>query len=296
MASQIRIGSNFKEYKIKKRLGSGSFGQVFRAIDQKDGEEKALKFVNKDDRSGKKEIEILKLLENVRGVPVLEDSFTIGRWTILVLPIYLGDMESLKLDQFEPKTTMKVAIETLKILQNLHAEGVIHRDLKLGNLMIPYESRGATLVIIDLGMATVFKEKNPNNNRRSRVPTIQGDYRFIDCPYSSRRLCQGFQASEADDCEMLSYLLLDCRDIFTFHGTGEEMLAQKNEFCERPRDFLPQSSMFLEPIIQDLCGVVPGKTPKYSTILREMRRNGYAINESTPFTIRTAQDGKPFIK
>ena len=146
-------------YAVERKLGSGGTSEVFAARRKQDGKRVALKLLRPNlaldppaVRRFLEEAKILSRLDHpaiVRGhrvfkfldTYVLEMDYVSGR----TLEEDLAEGRSFTEDQ-----ALSIVVQTAKALEHMREEGVVHRDLKPGNLMI---DKKGTVRLIDLGFA-----------------------------------------------------------------------------------------------------------------------------------------------
>ncbi|XP_053674406.1 cyclin-dependent kinase 10 [Anopheles nili] len=149
------------------RVGEGTYGIVFRARDSASNEIVALKKVRIDQDifkdgfpiSGLREIQILKNCnhENVvrlKEVVVgnsLESIFLVMEFCEQDLASLLDNMDS----PFSESQVKCLIIQLLKGLKHLHSNYIIHRDLKVSNLLL---TDNGTLKIADFGLARYMSD------------------------------------------------------------------------------------------------------------------------------------------
>lgn len=142
-------------YKILEKIGSGSFATVYRARDMELGREVAIKqlhdeFVNDPQRMERfwQEAQLLASLQHPNIVTIFDIVRERG-W--LVLELMQGSLaERLKGRQIDLRALRATLAHVLRALKYLHAQGVIHGDIKPGNLMIDARRR---VKLGDFGLA-----------------------------------------------------------------------------------------------------------------------------------------------
>lgn len=146
-------------YEVGELLGEGGVGRVFAAVDRTDGREVALKVLRaemaKDPVQTERFVREARLLMDlahphlVKGYRVAKEGETIffameklpGR----CLQDVLADEQRL-----DEESALQIVVEVAGALGVLHEKGLVHRDVKPGNVLWS-EERGA--VLIDLGFA-----------------------------------------------------------------------------------------------------------------------------------------------
>ncbi|CAD7091803.1 unnamed protein product [Hermetia illucens] len=151
------------EFEKLNRIGEGTYGIVYRARDTKSNEIVALKKVRMDQEkdglpiSGLREIQILMACnhENIvrlREVVVgksLESIFLTMEYCEQDLASLLDNMTS----PFSESEVKCIVMQVLKGLQYLHSRYIVHRDLKVSNLLMT--DKGC-VKIADFGLARYF--------------------------------------------------------------------------------------------------------------------------------------------
>lgn len=146
-------------YELRELLGEGGVGRVFAAVDKTDNREVALKVLRpelaKDPLQTERFVKEARLLMDlqhphlVKGYRVAKEGETIF-FAMEKLPgRCLQDVlaEEQRLDE---ESALQIVVEVAGALGALHQKGLVHRDVKPGNVLWS-EDRGA--VLIDLGFA-----------------------------------------------------------------------------------------------------------------------------------------------
>ncbi|CAN4114092.1 unnamed protein product [Withania somnifera] len=100
-----------------------------------------------------------------------------------------------------------IAVESLSILEKLHAKGYVHGDVKPENFLLgqPSTPQEKKLFLVDLGLATKWRDtsKGQHVGYDQRPDTFRGTVR-----YASAHAHLGRTASRRDDLESLAYTLI----------------------------------------------------------------------------------------
>ena len=152
-------------YTVHSKIGEGTYGSVFKATDQRDGSEVAIKRM-KNTREGDgishtayREIALVRELRHPNIVSLKEIFFT-GRELSLVFEFVAGDLaERIKLLReshatFPPQAIRSVMRQLLDGLGYLHRSWIMHRDIKPSNILL---GANAHVKIADFGLARIFR-------------------------------------------------------------------------------------------------------------------------------------------
>jgi len=176
---QLDVSSDISvEFQVHRDvLGSGASSIVYAATSRSSGKAVAVKRVRKEELDCdelRRLREEVKLHSRVRhpGIVELMATFESARSLDLVVERLDGGELLDHVNQqgrLSEETTAQVVLQILRILGYLHAQHVVHRDLKLENLV--YECREAKVVkLIDFGLATECK---PGRKLMERCGTPQ---------------------------------------------------------------------------------------------------------------------------
>ncbi|XP_023558268.1 mitogen-activated protein kinase 12 isoform X3 [Octodon degus] len=150
------------EYQDLQSVGSGAYGAVCSAVDSRSGAKVAIKKLYRPFQSelfakrAYRELRLLKHMrhENVIGLlDVFTPDETLDEFTdfYLVMPFMGTDLGKLmKHETLSEDRIQFLVYQILKGLKYIHATGVIHRDLKPGNLAV---NEDCELKILDFGLA-----------------------------------------------------------------------------------------------------------------------------------------------
>lgn len=160
---KITSGTRLKNrYEIISLIGSGGFGNTYKAVDNLVNRFVAIK-VSENDLSH--EAKILKALNSVPHVSHMYDYFTEKNMHFLVMRLVNG--KSLLTYQKEnggmisANDIKRLLPSALITLDQMHKLGIIHRDISPGNYIITDDD---DLYLIDYGTATALKQNSLFNS------------------------------------------------------------------------------------------------------------------------------------
>jgi len=195
-------------YLAKGKISSGNFGVVYFGVDLKSNESIAIKVEKtegNDLKSVLKEASILSLLHNLKGVPKLFWAGTENKIDVMVISLLGSDLMSFSkiYKKFSLKTVVTLADQLLNILETIHNKGVVHQDLKPGNILMGKGDKHNQCFIVDFGLSKVYRDSNgthiPYRDNKSFVGTTT---------YASISAHNGIEISRKDDLESLIYVLV----------------------------------------------------------------------------------------
>ncbi|HEV2488891.1 MAG TPA: protein kinase [Candidatus Acidoferrales bacterium] len=228
----LNAGSKLGPYEIQSPLGVGGMGEVYRARDTRLGRDVAIKILPQhlaDTPEVRQRFDREARAVSSLNHPHICTLYDIGHQDgtdFLVMEYLEGETLAKRLEKGPLPTTdlLRIAIEIADALEKAHRQGVIHRDLKPGNIMLT--KAGAKLLDFGLakaGMAstTVDLSSSPTVSQRiGESPTS---------PLTARGTIVGtFQYMAPEQLEGKE---ADARsDIFSFGAVVYEMATGKRAF------------------------------------------------------------------
>ncbi|KAK9459265.1 kinase-like domain-containing protein [Lipomyces oligophaga] len=174
-----------KEYEGLEKLGEGTFGEVHKARHRQTHRLVALKkILMHNEKEGFpitaiREIKILKQLDHLNVIPLLEMTIERGVWEknkkhrgsiCMVTPYMDHDLAGLLENSTVTFTLPQIKCYMVQLLEGikyLHDNQILHRDIKAANLLI--DNQGI-LKIADFGLARKFEEDPPQPGDRGAQP------------------------------------------------------------------------------------------------------------------------------
>jgi len=172
------VGTNIKHYRIDERLGAGGMGEVYRGEDTRLGRPVALKFLPASLKSDPESR--ARLLNEARAASLLRSpniavTYDIGEdggSDFIVMEYVDGELLSTRIASgpIPVREVIEIGIQVADALDEAHARGIIHRDIKSANLM--RTDRGLVKVL-DFGLAK-FVSSGPGPDITQAQMTMAG--------------------------------------------------------------------------------------------------------------------------
>eukprot|EP01083_Nonionella_stella_P269426 911572_1 len=182
-----------ERYKIKEKIGSGTFSTVRRGIRRSDKQEIAIKIITKTDlndteaRLIKREIGVMETLSNHANIVKLYDIFETTHHLYLVIEYCKGGELFDELINCTPKgwfserETSQIIRQIALGIKYMHSKNIVHRDLKLENII--FDKENDTLKIIDFGDCEIIEN---NKIYKELVGTLY--YLSPECKREKKRM------------------------------------------------------------------------------------------------------------
>ncbi|OJH40894.1 serine/threonine-protein kinase [Cystobacter ferrugineus] len=159
----VVVGQRIGEYEVRRRIGSGGMGVVYEGEHPIIGRKVAIKLIRPDSSES---VRSRDLIAEARATSAIRhrgiiDIFGFGTLPGLGQYLVMEYLTGRPLDEvlhdrgaLPPAEAIQLIIEVLGALSAAHGVGVIHRDLKPGNLFVVQESNGTEYMkVLDFGLA-----------------------------------------------------------------------------------------------------------------------------------------------
>ena len=256
-------------YRILGVVGTGGMGIVFRAHDPHLGRVVALKVMlpglaasSTARRRFLREARAGASIQHDRVVPVYQVGEDRGV-PYLAMPFLRGESLEVRLhreSRLEVREALRIAAQTAEGLEAIHDLGLIHRDIKPGNLFL--EGDGARVKILDFGLARAAGV----DVQLTHEGTIVGSPAFMAPEQASRQPLDGRADLFSLGCVL--YLMLTGTLPFPGEDVLTTLLAVTTHEPTPPRELVPTLSPNVEMLVLSLLRKKAGDRPPSARAVR----------------------------
>jgi serine/threonine protein kinase len=145
-----------KNYALLEKLGEGTYGMVYKALDKNTGSHVAIKKYKDDGCDGVqpsiiREISILKSLSGAENVVQLQTIFTEGRDVFVVMEYLENNLKNYcRKNKLKHCDIKRIMYQILNGMNHCHEKGIMHRDMKTENILVASDGY---IKLADFGLA-----------------------------------------------------------------------------------------------------------------------------------------------
>lgn len=252
------------KYRLIRKLGSGSFGDIYLGHNITNGEEVAVKLESTKARHPQLlyESKLYKILQGGVGIPHIRMSGTEREYNVLVMDLLgpsLEDLFNFCSRRFTMKTVLMLADQMINRIEHMHNKNFIHRDIKPDNFLMGIGRHCNKVFIIDFGLAKKFYDTRTRKHIMYREDkNLTGTAR-----YASINAHLGIEQSRRDDMESLGYVLMYFnRGSLPWQGLKANNKKQKYEKISEKK---------MSTNVEVLCKGFPSEFAMYLNYCRALR-------------------------
>lgn len=287
-------------YQYQRKLGKGTYGHVMLAVDTATEKLIAVKTIKKsklnslaDRNRVQREIDIGQVLSHSNIIQI-EDVIHLNKRIYITLEYAAhGELYDLliKNGALPEQTSKDVFSQICKAVQYCHEKAIVHRDLKLENILVTQIDPFYTVKLADFGLANKFKHlKDPEKeeNRDHLLTTFCGSLL-----YASPEVVQGrpYYGPKVDSWAMGVILYALIYGAMPFEHTVQPVLLKQIVAADFYRH---KNRLRGEDVIEKLLTIDPAERLAVSKIVEEpWLRQSYEIIEICSTTSESSEKRRP---
>ncbi|KAF3574302.1 hypothetical protein F2Q69_00063828 [Brassica cretica] len=252
------------KFKLGRKLGSGSFGEIFLGVNVQTGDEVAVKLEPLRSRHPQLHYEskLYMLLQGGTGIPHLKWFGVESEYNCMVIDLLGPSLEEFFnycSRSFSLKTVLMLADQMLNRVEYMHVRGFLHRDIKPDNFLMGLGRKANQVYIIDYGLAKKYRDLQTHKH----IPYRDNKNLTGTARYASVNTHLGIEQSRRDDLESLGYMLMYfLRGSLPWQGLRAGTKKQKYDKISEKKRLTP---------VEVLCKNFPPEFTSYFLYVRSLR-------------------------
>lgn len=257
-----------KNYQLVKKIGSGAFGEIWKAVNLKTKAEYAVKFeeINAKHNQLYAECRIYLWFHSdstvlAHAIPNVQYYGVEGSRNVMVMDLLGPSLEELFTEAnktFSLKTVLMLADQMIKRVEYVHSRRIIHRDIKPDNFTIGIRRNLHRIFIIDFGLAKKYMTSSGEHIKYREGKGLTGTAR-----YASINTHLGIEQSRRDDLESLGYVFLYfLKGVLPWQNLKAKTIKEKYEKIKEKKILTK---------LEDLCRGFPEAFIEYCSYCRKLK-------------------------
>lgn len=218
------LGSTLLNYKITEKLGSGGQGTVYKAVDTRLGRTLVVKVLSPELTSREsnlkrfeREAQLASSLDHP-NICIIYGLHEEGGLHFITMQYIEGKnvRQLVKGRPLELRSALSITLQVADALAAAHARGVIHRDIKAGNVMV---TKNGTAKVLDFGLAKLLDENKSSGNSKSDQHLTEMGVPYGTATYAAPEQATGAHVDHRADIFSTGVLLYEMlAGIWPFQG------------------------------------------------------------------------------
>ncbi|WCJ39485.1 casein kinase 1 [Euphorbia peplus] len=252
------------KYRLGRKIGSGSFGEIYHGTNFQTNDEVAIKLENVKTKHPQLQYEskLYRILQGGTGIPNIRYFGVEGDYSVLVMDLLgpsLEDLFNFCSRKLSLKTVLMLADQMINRVEFVHSKSFLHRDIKPDNFLMGLGKRATQVYVIDFGLAKKYRDTSTHHH----IPYRENKNLTGTARYASMNTHLGIEQSRRDDLESLGYVLMYfLRGSLPWQGLKAGTKKQKYEKISEKKVSTP---------IEALCRGYPTEFASYFHYCRSLR-------------------------
>eukprot|EP00906_Rhabdomonas_costata_P024638 RCo035373 len=260
----LRVGN---KYRIGRKIGSGSFGDIYQGTNIQNGDSVAIKLepVKTQHPQLLYESRLYKILNSggdAVGIPNVRWYGVEGDYNVMVIDLLgpsLEDLFNFCGRKFSVKTVLMLADQMISRVEYFHSKNFLHRDIKPDNFLMGTGKKGHHVYIIDYGLSKKYRDPKTHQH----IPYKENKALTGTARYASINTHLGIEQSRRDDLESLGYIFMYfLRGTLPWQGLKAQTKKQKYDRISEKKMATP---------VETLCKGFPSEFAVYLNYVRSLR-------------------------
>ncbi|HEV2801215.1 MAG TPA: protein kinase [Pyrinomonadaceae bacterium] len=260
------LGSTLLNYRITEKLGSGGQGTVYKAVDTRLGRTLVLKVLSPELTSREsnlkrfeREAQLASSLDHP-NICVIYGLHEEGGLHFITMQ-YIDGKNVRQLVRGRPlelRSAISITMQVADALAAAHARGIIHRDIKAGNVMV---TKNGTAKVLDFGLAKLLDEQQSGGKGKGDVHLTEMGVPYGTATYAAPEQATGAHVDHRADIFSTGVLLYEMlTGIWPFQGKTnvEVRYAVLHDTPQRIEEFRQDAP----PRLQEILDRALAKDPK----------------------------------
>src|SRR5678810_1328333 len=263
----MMLGRTLRNYRITDKLGVGGQGAVYKAIDTKLGRPVVIKVIppelsakQSNLKRFEREARLASSLDHPNICTIFDLDEVDGVHFIAMQHVEGKNVRQLVAGRpLDLKTTVLIGLQVADALAAAHSRGIIHRDIKSGNVMVTPSGK---VKVLDFGLAKLLDDTEAQQTGIHRTELTEVGVPYGTATYAAPEQARGDRVDKRADIFSLGVLLYEMLT-GTWPFRGKTTIDVRHAVLyDPPRPIEQLRSSAIPPRLQQIIDKALAKEPK----------------------------------